>query len=114
LAVTSDAKQFAAAIVLVDDRLELLEPANLAVALRRAGKRGGGNDEQQQTDQDSHCGHLSEIETNATAGAIAPLFQGLCGCDYWYLASRSSSSIEMPCGLRMKQMRTPGRIVTGS
>jgi hypothetical protein len=28
--------------------------------------------------------------------------------------SRSSSSIEMPCGPRMKQMRTPGRIVVGS
>ena len=31
-----------------------------------------------------------------------------------YFLSRSSSSIEMPCGPRMKQMRTPGRIVVGS
>ena len=31
-----------------------------------------------------------------------------------YFLSRSSSSIEMPCGPRMKQMRTPGRMVVGS
>src|SRR5437899_1464336 len=31
-----------------------------------------------------------------------------------YLLSRSSSSTEMPCGPRMKQMRTPGRMVVGS
>nr|GAJ35988.1 hypothetical protein BDOA9_0152000 [Bradyrhizobium sp. DOA9] len=31
-----------------------------------------------------------------------------------YFLSRSSSSIEMPSGPRMKQMRTPGRMVVGS
>src|ERR1700678_482072 len=31
-----------------------------------------------------------------------------------YFLSRSSSSIEIPCGPRMKQMRTPGRVVVGS
>jgi hypothetical protein len=31
-----------------------------------------------------------------------------------YFLSRSSSSIEMSCGPRMKQMRTPGRMVVGS
>ncbi len=31
-----------------------------------------------------------------------------------YFLSRSRSSIEMPCGPRRKQMRTPGRIVVGS
>lgn len=30
-----------------------------------------------------------------------------------YFWSRSSNSIEMPCGPRMKQMRTPGRMVVG-
>ena len=30
-----------------------------------------------------------------------------------YFLSRSSSSTEMPCGPRMKQMRTPGRMVVG-
>src|SRR4051794_29465132 len=33
---------------------------------------------------------------------------------YAYFLSRSSSSTEMPCGPRMKQMRTPGRMVVGS
>ena len=33
---------------------------------------------------------------------------------YEYFLSRSSSSIEMPCGPRMKQMRMPGRMVVGS
>ena len=33
---------------------------------------------------------------------------------YAYFLSRSNSSIEMPCGPRMKQMRTPGRMVVGS
>ena len=31
-----------------------------------------------------------------------------------YFLSRSRSSIEIPCGPRMKQMRTPGRMVVGS
>src|SRR5919201_4284498 len=31
-----------------------------------------------------------------------------------YFGSRSRSSIEIPCGPRMKQMRTPGLIVVGS
>src|SRR4051794_28710817 len=34
--------------------------------------------------------------------------------DHAYFLSRSKSSTEMPCGPRMKQMRTPGRMVVGS
>jgi hypothetical protein len=60
-------------------------------------------------------GYLSAMTTKAGRSSANPApDRALAPFPHVYFLSRSSSSTEMPCGPRMKQMRTPGRMVVGS